>query len=377
MSHWPLRTLSTRFAPLAVSSLLACTLAAIPACESPSKPTSRPASTTSTQGTTAPGQSAPAILTPTKDYNDPVIRSGLREQAIETILASGRSRDASVRANATECALLAPSRLEPLVAAGLKDDNLGVRSVSAVVAGKGRFRTLTPAIRPLISDSSPYVRASAIFGLRRCGDVVDPSPLSSILFDDPSPKVRAHVAYLLGEMDDKSAIGMLRAAARKPMPRAAESEIRLYQLQIAEALVKLGDESQIHSIRAALYPSRLEELEATALAVQIIGTLKDHGAKDQLMFLSGKQDKDGGMMPAEIRLGIASSMAQLGNRNGAFIAQEFWNSPTPVLRGQTAMVFGYIGRSDGLVYLERLLADTNENVRVAAAAGILRTLGAQ
>lgn len=366
----PIRTRSTRPGSLAPALCLVISFAALHGCESTPKASTKG----NPKGAAIPAQ--PVLLTPTKNYTDPVIRSALREQAIETILASGRSQDPSIRANATECALLAPARLEPLVAAGLKDDNLGVRSISAVVAGKARIRTLTPALRPLLSDPSPYVRASAIFGLRRCGEEVDPTPLSTILLEDPAVKVRAHVAYLVGEMGDKSAVGMLRAAARRPMPRTAESEIRLFQLQIAEALVKLGEESQIHSIRAALYPSRLEELEATALAVQIIGTLKDQGAKDQLMYLSGKQDKDGSLMPAEIRLGIASSMAQLGNRNGAFIAQEFWNNPSPVLRGQTAMVFGYIARPEGLVYLERLIADPNENVKVAAAAGILRTLGA-
>ncbi len=314
-------------------------------------------------------------LTPTKDYSSAVVRSGLREQAIEALMAGGRSKDASVRANATEACLQAPSRLETLVASSLKDDNLGVRSVSAVVVGKAMLKSLSPALRPLLSDSSAFVRAAAIYGLRRCGEDVDATPLSNYLLNDPSPKVRSHAAFLLGELGDRSAAPMIRAAAKKSMPRASEADIRLMQLQFAEALVKLGDESQIQSVRAALYPSRVEELEATALAVQIIGTLRDRGATDQLIYLSAKEDQTGNQMPAEIRLGIASSLAQLGNRRGNFIAEEFWNDPSPVIRSQAASVFGATGQADGLVYLERLMIDPSEQVRVSAAAAMLKALG--
>lgn len=64
--------------------------------------------------------------------------------------------------------------------------------------------------------------------------------------------------------------------------------MRLLQLQLAEAMVKLGEDDQIATIRAALYPSRPEDLEATALAVQIIGQVKDRGSIDELIYLSAK-----------------------------------------------------------------------------------------
>lgn len=356
----------------AALALAAGLLTSLPGCEQGGKSAKPSASTHPTSSTKDHGSGAVPI---TKDYASPVVRSDLREAAIDSILACGRSRDASVRANATEAALLAPPRLESLVAAGLKDDNLGVRSVAAVVVGKARIKSLTPAVRPLLSDSSPFVRSSAIFALRKCGEEVDPSPLSNYLMSDPSPKVRAHAAYLLGELGDKSAAAMIRSAVKKTMPRAAEADLRLMQLQFAEALVKLGDEGQIQSIRAALYPARLEELEATALAVQIIGGLKDQGAVDQLIYLSAKADKAGNPMPAEIRLGVAAAMAQLGNRRGNFIAEEFWNDPNAVLKAQSASVFGFTGVPQSLAYLERMMLDPSEQVRVAASAGMLRALG--
>ncbi len=322
------------------------------------------------------GDRAPAAkLTPNKDYTNALVVSDLRERAIETLLACGRSRDASVRANATEAALQAPARLEPLIAASLKDDNLGVRSVGAVIVGKAGARSLAPAVRPLLNDPSPFVRSSAIFGLRKCGEEVDPTPLSSFLLNDPSPKVRSHAAYLLGELGESSAAPMIRTAVKSPMPRASEADLRLMQLQFAEALVKLGEEGQIESIRAALYPSRPEELEATALAVQIIGGLKDQRSVNQLIYLSAKIDKSKNPMPAEIRLGVASALAQMGNRRGNFIAEEFWSDPNPVLRAQAASVFGVTAQPDSLVYLDALVTDPSEQVRVAAAASMLKALG--
>jgi hypothetical protein len=43
----------------------------------------------------------------------------------------------------------------------------------------------------------------------------------------------------------------------------------MMELQISEARVKLGDEEALIDIRAALFPARSEDLEATALAAQI------------------------------------------------------------------------------------------------------------
>lgn len=371
---------------VAASRLHAAGLAAIvlltAACGSTTKPgpnrSSSPNGPSQNQVHEPPGGTRAAAPKPvsTDDFASPVVRSALREQAIETILAGARSVDPSIRANAAEAALLAPARLDSIVAAALKDDNLGVRAVGAVAVGKAKLKPLAPALWPLLSDSSPYVSSAAIFGLRRCGEEVDPTPLSNILHHDPSTKVRSHAAYLLGELGDRSAVPMLRAAAKKPMPRASDTDRRLMELQIAEALVKLGDEQQIMAIRAALYPSSVEALEATALAVQIIGSLKDQGAADQLIYLSAKTDEAGNLMPAEIRLGIAGSLALIGNRRGDFIAQEYWNHDNPVLRAQAAYVFGAIATTESLGYLKwYITTDPSEQVRLAAAAGVLRSIG--
>ena len=57
------------------------------------------------------------------------------------------------------------------------------------------------------------------------------------------------------------------------------------ELQIAQARVRLGDEEAIHSIRAALFPARSEDLEATALAAQLTGELNDRASARELVML--------------------------------------------------------------------------------------------
>jgi len=298
---------------------------------------------------------------------------GLVERARENLKETALSGDAELRANSIEAlAIGAREDLEQVLPSGLNDENLGVRTVSAMAAGKRGITTVTPALESLLEDPSPFVRASAIYALARANGEVDPTPLAMMIFNDRSPRVRAHVAFILGEMGNASALPILRQAAKASLPRAAESEVRLFNLQLAEAMVKLGDEQQVHAIRAALYPTRPEELEATALAVQIIGEVEDRGSIDQLIYLSATRDENGDLAPAEIRLGIASALAKLGLKDGSFIADEFWEHENPLLRAQAVQVYGRIGLVEHLAKIEAALDDPDPMVRVAASAAILR-----
>lgn len=322
------------------------------------------ASTGSTTTSNRPGEAARTVTS--------VERSALREQAIELLIRDAQSDQPQLRANAIEGLLQAPARAEPLIALGLKDENLGVRSVAAMAAGRAQMRSLAAAVRPLLSDESPFVRASAVYALTRLGDAPNPQPLADLLLTDPSPRVRAHAAFILGELKNRSATGMLRQAVLDKLSRSSPAEVRLLQLQIAEALVKLGDEQQVQTIRAALFPSRPEELEAAALAIQIIGEIKDRGAIDQLIYLASYKDEAGQPMPAEIRLAIASALAKMDVREGAFLAREYQASPIPAVRAQAASVYGETGQDANLIPLAEMMNDPEGIVRVAAAAATVK-----
>lgn len=303
--------------------------------------------------------------------------SELREQAIGVIEQESLAPDPLIRANAIEAAGSSAARLRPVIERGLSDDNLGVRSVAAATAGRVRLNGAVPLLHGLVMDGSPYVRASAIGALARLGEPVDQTPLSQLLLADASPRIRSHAAFTLGEIGNRSALGLLKQAAGAKMERASPGEVRLLQLQIAEAMVKLGDDAQLQPIRAALYPSRPDELEATALAVQILGQVRDKAAMGQLMHLASYKDPKGQPLPAEIRLAVCSSLAKMGEKRGGFIAEEFYASATPGLRAQAAAAYGDIGDGMSLARLKPMLEDPERVVRVSAAGAVLRAVGGE
>ena len=119
---------------------------------------------------------------------------------------------------------------------------------------------------------------------------MDQTPLGAMM-RHPDPRVRAQAAYVLGEIGNRSAAALLREAAKNPPTTAPLSQVRILQLQIAEALVKLGELDAIETVRASLFPSRPDDLETAALAVQIIGQVKDRRSIDQLIYLTALKDE--------------------------------------------------------------------------------------
>ncbi len=296
----------------------------------------------------------------------------MRDESIQRLLAMTTSGNAQVRANAIEGLERAGTRAEPAIALALKDENPGVRSIAALVAARSGLITLAPTVRQMTTDPSQFVRASALASMFIMGEPVDPSELSVMVLEARDPRARAHAAFLLGEMGDRSAVPMLRQAWATPIRDASEIERRILRLQIAEALVKLGDETSMDSVRAALFPSRPDELEATALAVQIIGEVRDRGSIDQLIYLA--DDSQPRVMPAEVRLAVAGALAKMGLDQGGFIADRYADHEAEVIRAQAAKVYGRTGRGEHVPALVAMMDDPSELVRVAAAAGMVDLL---
>jgi len=327
--------------------------------------------TTTTRTTSSPASTEQGVVAP----RDPIARSQLREQALDHLTTAANSADPQTRANALEGLLSAPGRLSAIAAVGLADENEGVRSVAAMVAGKARLRDLRAALTTLQYDDSPFVSASAIYALHEIGASVDPSPLGALLFDARSSRVRAHAAFTLGEMGDAAALPMLADAARFRSPSATVIEQRLLELQIAEAMVKLGDRTQLDSIRAALLPTSEDELEATVLAVQIIGSVEDRESIPRLRFLTGFKDAGNKNRPPELLMAIAGSLGELNDNTGSFLVDPYLTSPNSMLRAQAARAYGQIGIPENLDKLAKLAEDDSELVRVAASTAILEILG--
>ncbi len=330
-------------------------------------------------GTTTNDQLHPAVLhaiqpTSMGDPHDEISRSEMRESAISTLLELVNDDDPQVRANAIEGLMPAPARLEAVLGAALADPNLGVRSVAAITVGKLKLASLSEALKPMVHDPSPFVRAAAIFGLRSCRADVNPTPLGTMVIADPSPRVRAQAAYLLGELKDPGTDAMLRDAAKTDSPRASAAEKKVLELQIAEALVKLGDEDQLHTIRAALYPSSPEELDATVLAVQILGGLRDKGSIGQLHNLAYQLDQQGRPMPIEIRLAVAGALGAMGSDEFEKLAAHSLDSGSEPEQIQASWALGQIATPEAVRILNGHLDAEDPRLRVAVASALLKAV---
>jgi HEAT repeat protein len=303
--------------------------------------------------------------------SQPIQASLLREEALTLLETLSKDASPEIRANVVEAAGSSSQRLRSIIERGLTDPSPAVQTVALMVVGRNKISELAALARVSLNAENPYVKAAAILALTANGKEVDQTPLAGILLTHEKPQVRAHAAYILGEIKNKSALGLLRQAAREKLVMASEAQVKSYQLQIAEALVKLGDQSQIDTIRASLY-SGPDDLESVAFAAQILGNIGDTGARNNLINLSVYRDKAGTPLPPDVRLAVAAALAKLGETDAAMIATEFVTHAEPAIRKQAAFVLGLGGKNALVVHLNTLLQDQDAGVRVAAADAILR-----
>ena len=319
---------------------------------------------------TRSGDSDPVTSTTARSPESGTSSREMRNAAIEMLLAMSTHERPEIRANALEALRDQDTEIESVVALGLLDENEGVRSVAAMIVGQEKLRALEPTLRSMADSQSSYVKLSVLFALHALDRSTDISPISEALLSENDVRVSSHAAFVIGELGNPSAIPMLKQASQMRYNRVTPIERRLFRLQVAEALVKLGDEQGIDAIRAALYPARPEELEATALAVQIIGEVGDRASADQLIYMA---DEETGLpMPAEVRLAIAGALAKIGYRSGGFIADQYAQNDLDVIRAQSASVYGDTLLGEHLPKLGDLMGDESPIVRVAAAGAVLK-----
>jgi len=304
--------------------------------------------------------------------------SELREKSLELLNDAAFSKSALLRANAIEGLQSVPTRAENVIRMGLRDENVGVRYTAATSVGILRLTSSVEHVKPLLHDPDPRVRAAAIFAINQTGQQVNLNPLASIL-ETRDSRLRSQVVWLIGEMNNSSAIPMLRDIANDKT-WGTPTEDRLLRIQVAEALVKLGDTDAISSIRAALYPSSESEFELAVLAVQIIGEVKDRATSAQLVTLI-QAEAEGStprkpiyLYPAELRLAAAASLAQMGFDDGTYVADAYLNAEGDAIRAQAAFVLAEIGHPANLPKLRTLLDDRSPLVQLYAAAAILKII---
>ncbi|MEX1017027.1 MAG: HEAT repeat domain-containing protein [Phycisphaeraceae bacterium] len=292
-----------------------------------------------------------------------------RGEAIDQLLASSRSADPYLRANAIEAAQVVPDRALPMVQLALEDEHPAVRFAALVTIGRLKPDGVGASVRELVTeDESASVRAAARFAVHATGGEVDLGPLSTML-GSPSPSLRSNVAILLAEMGDASAVPMLAELARQPMPRVDEARQALVRIQVAETMAKLGDEASMDALRAGAY-SNLGEVRV--LAVQALGKLQDRrmaAALKHMLTLEGRRRP-----PIELRIAAAEALARMGDREaGLADILEGASMDSAPIRAQAALALGHMTGRAAAQRLVELLRDDHEQVRLAAAAAILNS----
>ncbi len=303
---------------------------------------------------------APLLAQPRGADTASAILAAAEDRAIQQVVEAARSDSAALRANAMEAIQWRPDRALPLIQLGMEDRNPAVRFVALVTAGRLRTPVVRHGAEAMLNDPNDSVKAAAIFALHQIGVPVDPTPMAMML-TQPDPTVRGNVAMLLGRMGEKSAIDMLTELSATPMPRASQVRTAIVRLQVAEAVVNLGDESTLDAIRAAAY-SEFDEVRI--LAVMMMGRLKDRRMEPALrQFLT--------VTPFELALASAGALAQMGSEQGLAVAMSGSASQIPTQRAQAAFVLRYFGSADAARTLVKLLDDPDPTVRLSAAAAIL------
>lgn len=287
-----------------------------------------------------------------------------RETAEQIVLDAAAGDDALLRMNAVEACQYLPQRAESLIAAGIDDPNPAVRWAALITVGRLGLEGMTPRALELADDPDQeiYVRAAAAFAAHRNGQPADLGLVARLLWD-PRPGQRANAALLLSMLDLPSAVPMLRDAAQDPMIKSPTLRRELFRLQVAEALVQLGDMESLKVVRGAVYSN---EQELRVLAVIILGRCEDRGMQGNLIRLLAQD-------PVELRLAAADALARMGTNEGLpVMLQAAATSPYPTVRAQAAAALGQAADDPrAREALTRLLQDPETAVRLAAAAAWL------
>ncbi len=316
--------------------------------------------------------SQPAVV----EAGDPL--STVYEDALLALKDFLDSDYAGYRANAIEGLSAVPEEGAAAARHGLLDANAGVRFVAAMSIGMNQFADAVALVHPLLRDPDDSVRAAAIFALAKNGHDVDLNPLATLLAEGDLT-TRANVALVLGHLGDPGAIPMLREALGWSSPLASLQEQRICQLQIAEAMIMLGEESAVTRVRPHLFATSPADGEVAVLAIQILGRVKARRYAPDLLNIVNSRNQY--TRSAEMRLAAMGALAQMGEPVAVAEPMEYFAStydslpPATIdsIRAQAVHVLGEIGTDEAAVAVADIFTRRNESViRIQAAAACLR-----
>jgi HEAT repeat protein len=303
-----------------------------------------------------------AGLTPTLAQANATLDAA-EPKAVQVLREASRSDNALLRMNAVEAARTMPDRALPMVSLAYEDPNPAVRFAALVTAARLGLDSLGTKAQSMSRDETQpsYVRAAAALAAHRNGKDADLGLIAQLLFDD-DPRRRSNGALLMGLTEEPAVIPVLYDAASDPMARREPLERALLRLQIAEALLNLGEEDSLKAIRGAAYS---KDGEVQVLAVLMLGRALDRGMQGNLIGFLAKN-------PVELRLAAAEGLARMGSTEGRPVMIEAAQSPQATVRAQAAFALGQLAFDPEVgPVLVGLLDDPDPAVQIAAAAAVL------
>jgi HEAT repeat protein len=266
-----------------------------------------------------------------------------------------RSTDAIARVHALEAIRYTNSlRHKKYVLEALGNPEAVVRFAAALVCGEMKLSEAQPTLAAMADDQSENVRVAVRFALHRLGDTHLSHDLEKTAADS-NPMVRGNTAFVLGLLGDRSALTILRVLRLDSNPAVRQ--------QASEAMWRLGDQEGLKDL-VGMTMSRYPD-------DQMIGYLGLAWPRNTMVRQHVRAGLVGEETLPEVSLVAARAMGMLGSDEGYVIAQKGATSADPRHRLLAALAFGAIGRADAQDMLRKLLSDTDEDVRVAAATAIL------
>lgn len=282
---------------------------------------------------------------------DPALADAARQQISKSLA----SADPTLipRVHALEAVKdLGETEHAPEVLSALTASEPIVRFAGAMTAGGLKLEAAHQPLLSMADDPDTNVRVAVRYALHRLGDTHLSHDLEKYA-RDPRKEVRGNTAWVLGLLNEPSAIRVLRVLQRDPEPTVRQ--------QAYEALWRLGDEAGLHAL-IGMTVSRYPDDEMFAL----------------LALAGPRDDRVGHTLETgltvdyiEVNLEAARALGMLGNDEGYRPALKGAASSDPRQRFMAALAFGAIGRPDAQDVLRKLLYDDYESVRIAAAQAIL------
>ena len=160
-----------------------------------------------------------------------------------------------------------------------------VRQFLVLALGSVGHPSSVPVLVPLLQDSEADVRLKTLMALGSIGTPAASAaaPAVAALLDDEDVGIRTYAAYLLGTLEEASAVGSLTVALNDPAFQVRGNA--------AVALARLGDDAGLDELRKMIDRTYLgnnpdlspqQQQDAMIAAIQALGLLNAREAEKQL-----------------------------------------------------------------------------------------------